>query len=140
MFAGQLTTSVLTRGFIVWLFIIAAEFVHGTARILLLQPLTGDLRARQIAVFTGILIILTITYLFIGWIRAASRTQLLAIGVMWLVLTVAFEISLGRLLNLSWERIFSDYDLANGGLMSFGLLLLTLAPLITASVKTEISK
>ena len=41
------------RAFLVWLLIIAIESVHGTLRVLFLQPLVGDFRARQIAVFTG---------------------------------------------------------------------------------------
>ena len=126
------------RGFVVWIFIICAEFLHGTARIIFLQPLVGDFRTRQIAVFTGILLILAISYLFGGWLRAANNLQLFLIGLMWLALTALFEISLGRALNLSWERIFSDYDILNGGLMSFGLLFLMLSPLIAARLKEKI--
>lgn len=128
------TFQVLRRGFAVWLIIIAAEFVHGTLRILLLEPVVGDFRARQLTVFSGILIILAITRLFIGWMRPLTRARQIYVGLMWTILTVAFEISLGRILNLSWERIFSDYNLANGGLMGFGLLFLFFAPLIAAKL------
>jgi len=123
------------RGFIVWIFIICAEFLHGIARVIFLQPIVGDFRARQITVFTGILLILAISYLFVDRFRAANNLQLLFVGLLWLGLTVIFEISLGRLMNLSWERIFSDYDIQNGGLMPFGLLVLTLSPLIAARLK-----
>jgi len=129
--------SVFLRGFVVWLVIIGAEFLHGTIRVLFLQPAVGDFRARQIAVFSGMLIILTVSCIFIGWLRAAATRQLLAVGLMWLFLTAAFEIALGRQLNLSWERIFSDYDILNGGLMPFGLLFLTLAPVIAAQLKSR---
>lgn len=129
--------SIFWRGFVVWLIIIFAEFLHGTLRVLLLQPFAGDFRARQISVFTGILIILTISYFFVGWLRASNNSQLFLVGLLWLVLTVAFEISLGRLLNLSWERIFSDYDIRNGGLMPIGLLFLVFAPLIAAKLKRK---
>jgi len=127
--------STFWRGLVVWLIIIFAEFLHGTLRVLLLQPFTDDFRARQISVFTGILIILTISYFFVGWLRASNTLQLFLVGLLWLFLTVAFEISLGRLLNLSWERIFSDYDISNGGLMPIGLLFLVFAPLIAAKLK-----
>jgi hypothetical protein len=123
------------RGFVVWIFIICAEFLHGTARVIFLEPYVGGFRARQIAVLTGILLILAISCLFVGWLRAVNNSQLLFVGLIWLVLTVIFEISLGRALNLSWERIFSDYDILNGGLMPFGLLFLSLAPLIAAKLK-----
>ncbi len=129
--------SVFWRAVQVWTIIIFAEFLHGILRTVFFQPLAGDFRARQIGVFTGILIILTISYFFVGWIRAGNNRQLFLTGVLWLVLTVAFEISLGRLLNLSWERIFEDYDIANGGLMPVGLLFLMFAPLIVMRLRNK---
>lgn len=126
----------LLRGLMVWLVIIAMEFLHGTARIVWLEPLVGDFRARQISVFTGSLMILAIAFLFIRWLRASQVTQLLRVGLLWLVLTIGFEIALGRfIMQLSWERIFSDYNLLRGGLMPIGLLVLTLSPLITAKMR-----
>jgi len=132
--------SVFRRGFAVWLVIIFAEFLHGTARVLLLEPVVGDFRARQITVLTGILIILTISGFFVRWLRAANNFQLFFVGVMWLALTAAFEISLGRMLNLSWERILSDYDIFNGGLMPLGLLFLVFAPFIANGLRKKFSR
>ncbi|MGL4881608.1 MAG: hypothetical protein ACRC8K_11140, partial [Waterburya sp.] len=55
---------------------------------------------------------------------------------LWLGLTVGFEIMLGRfVMGLSWERIASDYNLLQGGLMPLGLLVLTLSPLIATKVR-----
>jgi hypothetical protein len=105
-------------------------------RTLLLQPLVGDFRARQIAVFTGILIIFTTTFLFIRWINAKNVWQLLGVGLLWLILTVSFEIILGRFAaGFDWERILSDYDLSNGGLLSIGLILMFFSPLIVAKIR-----
>ncbi len=123
------------RGLLVWLLIMGIESVHGTARRLLLEPYLGDFRARQIAVFTGSALILTIAFLCIRWIGATTRRQLLGLGGLWLVLTVIFEIGLGRLMGLSWERIGSDYELPHGGLMPIGLTLLTLSPLLASHLR-----
>jgi hypothetical protein len=126
----------LGRSFIVWLVIILAESLHGTARVLLLEPYTGALRARQIAFFTGMAIILVITIAFIKWVSATSISQLLEVGAFWAALTFGFEILLGRwVLDYSWERIFADYDPGKGGLMSVGMLFLTLAPLLATIVR-----
>ncbi len=139
---GQFTKrSLLLRGLIVWLVIIGAEFLHGTARIVWLEPLVGDFRARQISVFTGSVLILAIAFVFIRWLRAAQVNQLLSVGLLWLSLTVGFEIFLGRLvMQLSWERILSDYNLFQGGLMPIGLMVLTLSPLTTAKVRGILRK
>lgn len=119
----------LRRGFAVWCVIILAESLHGTARELWLKPLVGDFRARQIAFFSGMVLILTIALLFVRWLRAASKQQLLKVGLLWMVLTLMFEFSLGLLvLNYSWERMWQDYNLAQGGLMGLGLLWMLFAP------------
>ena len=44
--------------------------------------------------------------------------------VVWVVLTVLFELALGTLLGLTRERMLADYDVAAGGFMAFGLLFL----------------
>ena len=124
------------RGFIVWIAIVLAETLHGIARTLLLAPYIGDFEARQVAVFTGAAIIQVIAFLSVRWLRAASVGNLLGIGFLWLGLTIAFEIVLGRfILNYPWERIAADYNLLEGGLLPIGLVVLTLAPLIAAKVR-----
>lgn len=124
------------RALAVWLGIIAAETVHGILRQLVLAPRVGDFRARQIAVFTGMAIILTIVTAAIRWLRLPDTRARLAVGGLWVVLTVAFEIGLGRLvLDASWSRILEDYDLPHGGLMGLGLLVLALSPLIATRLR-----
>jgi hypothetical protein len=119
----------------VWLLLMAAETIHGIIRTLFLVPRVGDFRARQIGVFSGSLIILALVLLRIRWIGVRSTRSLLAIGLVWLALTLAFEIGLGRLSGYSWERIASDYNVRSGGLLPFGLAVLALSPLIAARVR-----
>jgi hypothetical protein len=38
-------------------------------------------------------------------------------------------------MHLSWDRIFSDYRIADGGLMPIGLLVLALAPLLAEKIR-----
>ena len=138
--AGELTVrskrmSIFLRGVEVWLVISALEVLHGIARAVFLQPFVGDLPARQIGVFTGSLLILLAAFLFRRWLGADRISEQLGVGLTWVTLTIGFELLLGRLvLELSWQRIFSDYDIPNGGLMPFGLLLMLLAPMLIARI------
>jgi hypothetical protein len=117
------------KALVVWLAIIFAESVHGTLRTLYLAPLVGDFNARRAGVLVGSVLILAIALAFARWLGELSRRQLFAIGAAWVVLTVAFEVTLGRLvLHASWARILADYDLTQGGLMGFGLLALWCSP------------
>ncbi len=60
------------RAIAVWLVLIGAEMIHGIVRSIVLTPRVGDKRARQIGVFTGSLVNLGITHLFIQWIGAQN--------------------------------------------------------------------
>lgn len=104
----------------IWIVLILAEIVHGILRTIVLVPIMGKFRSNQIGVFTGSAIILAIAYFTIRWIGAKRHIELLLVGLIWLVLTVAFEVLFGRfVIGLTWEHIASDYDVLNGGLMPF---------------------
>lgn len=123
------------RSLAIWLLIICAEIIHGILRAVLLVPLVGEFRSNQIGVFTGSAIILAIAYFTIRWIGAKRPKETLLVGMIWLVSTVAFEVLFGRLvLGVSWERIASDYNVLNGGLMPLGLLVLFFSPMIPAKL------
>jgi hypothetical protein len=113
----------------VWLLIIAGESILGTLRTLLLEPPLGPDAARWVAFPVSLAWIALAVWLTIRWIGAKETWTLLGIGVLWAMLTLLFEIALGRFaLSLSWAEIFVDYDLSRGRLMSLGLLLMALAP------------
>ena len=121
----------LIRALTVCVLIALAETIHGILRVRLLNRHVGDHRARQISVGPASLIILAIAWLSVRWIAPASTGDALAIGALWLGAMLAFEISLGRFVfHVSWDRIFSDFDLRRGGLLGFGMLVLFFAPLL----------
>ena len=131
--------SILIRGSFVWILIIAVETVHGIARTVFLEPAIGDLRAKQVSVFIGSSLILAIAFIFVRWLKGSYVSEFVAVGIMWVGLTIGFEILLGRLvIGLSWDRIGSDYDLASGGLMPLGLLVMLFAPLAMAKIVDEV--
>ncbi len=124
-----------SRALLAWLLIVLAETVHGVLRQLFLMPAIGDLPARQVGVFVGSAIIFAVAWLTIRWIGARRAREQFAVGAVWVALIVAFEVSLGLALGYSRERMLSDYDLANGGWMGFGLLFLLCAPWLAAKAR-----
>ena len=129
------------RAFTVWCVLMLTESVNGILRGILLVPQVGDFRARQIGVFTGSLLIVAIAYLFVDWMQARSAKSHLLVGLFWLVLTLLFEIGLGRFVaGRSWPDVFSDFDIAHGGLLPFGLVVLTFAPLLASRFRNRNSE
>jgi hypothetical protein len=127
---------ILRRALIVWLIIMCVEFIHGILRTVLLVPQVGDFQARQIAVFSGSILIFIITCLLVRWMHADTTRALVFIGFVWLVLTLLFELSFGRfVLHLPWHRLLEDYNIVRGGLLPFGMIFLTFSPLIAAKLR-----
>ena len=119
----------------VWLLIVLAESIHGALRELFVKPVLGDLLARQLGVFTGSLLILLIATLTARWLMTNNDRQRLVIGAAWVILMVCFEVGLGIALGATRERILSDYDFSQGGLMVLGLIVLLFAPPIGARIR-----
>ena len=128
--------AITLRGIGIWLILIVAETIHGITRRVVLVPLVGEFRSNQIGVFTGSIMILAIAFVFVKWLGASRPSDLLWTGLAWVVLTLAFEFLFGRfVVGLSWERLLADYDLLEGGLMSVGILVLGLSPLIAGKLR-----
>jgi hypothetical protein len=64
--------------------------------------------------------------------------RLIAIGLFWVVLMLTFEVALGRLVfGYAWSRLAEDFDLAHGGLLGIGMLVIAVAPLIGSRLRSR---
>lgn len=130
---GEVAAFPWWRASLTWMLIILAETLHGMAREIFIAPVLGDLRARQLGVAVGCVLILVIAWLTARWIGARSRRAQFAVGALWVALTLIFEFALGRALGASWDRILEDYNPARGGFMILGMAFLFLAPMLAAT-------
>ena len=135
--SGPLDAVPWERAALVWMLMMLAESAHGIARDLFVAPLIGDLRARQIGLFVGSLIVLAIAWACARWMGANTRRVQIIVGFFWVALTMVFEFSLGRAVGASWDRILSDYNPLRGGWMLLGLLVVLCAPMLAASVRAK---
>jgi hypothetical protein len=123
------------KAFAAWVFIAIAESIHGTLRRLFILPVIGDLRAHQIGVLIGCLIIFSIALACIRWIGARTLLEQLKIGMFWMALMVAFEVSLGMVFGYSLDRILLDYKILEGRFMILGMVFMLFAPTLAAKVR-----
>ena len=122
----------LARAVGIWLTLIVVESIHGVMRRLFLEPQLGDLRARQVSVFTGAVLIVFVFWFALKWLGAQTARRWWIFGLLWLALTLAFEIGLGRATGMSWDRIGADFDPRRGGLLAFGMLVILVGPRLLA--------
>ena len=116
----------------IWLTLVGVESIHGVIRRLVLEPHLGDLPARQVSVFTGAVLIIVVFWFTLRWLGPQPRRRWWEIGLLWLTLTLAFEIGLGRVAGASWERIASDFNPRRGGFLGLGMLVILVAPRVLA--------
>lgn len=121
----------LVRAFLVWIVMLGVEFCHGALRTIFLSPLLGDSLARQLSVITGTALFVLLAYLFIPWIHAEGGGALLAVGFLWLILTLAFDVNLGHyIFKMTWEAVLAEFNPLEGRLYPLGLVFLTFSPII----------
>ena len=123
------------RAALVWMLIMLAETGHGIVREVFIAPVIGGLRARQLGVLVGCVIILVIAWLTTRWMNARTVRDQLAVGAFWVALTLVFELALGRAMGASWSRLVSDYNPAHGGFMLFGLAFMFITPWLTRKLR-----
>ena len=108
---------------------VAIAVANGVFRAAWLVPTFGEHVARQIS--TVLLLVL-----FAGYIAGVMRIwplrsagAALAVGAVWLVLTMAFEFGLGLFVSrLTWQQMLAEYDLAAGRLWALVPLWVAFAP------------
>lgn len=118
-----------------WSVIAVAMVLNGGLRTVVLAPLFGDRAARQISASTGAAIIVFIAYLLISWLEPRTRISLFVIGSIWVGLTLVFDVALGRIMGLSWQRILFEFDVTNGALMLPLLLVVLFSPFLAAAIR-----
>lgn len=104
---------------------------NATLRELIYKQPLGDLTAHQISTATGIIIFAVIFYLIFKRWKVESVKHAVLLGLTWLGLTILFEFGFGHyIMGNTWEKLFHDYNLAEGRVWSLFLVWITIAPFI----------
>jgi hypothetical protein len=108
---------------------LAIAIANGALREMTFGKHMTELRAHQLSTAIGaVLIGLPIWFIIRVWPPSSAR-QAAMIGVMWLLLTVAFEFAMGKLfMRRPWLELFADYNLLEGRVWAVFLAWLAIAP------------
>jgi hypothetical protein len=118
----------LLRAAVVWLAILAFASLNGAVRDLVVAPRMGDTAARALSTLVLSGVVLLVTWLSIRWVGPRSARQARAVGMFWLVLTLAFEFGAGRLSGKPWSVVLADYDILRGRIWLLVPIVTFLAP------------
>jgi hypothetical protein len=124
-----MSSGLFVRAVAMWLVLLAAMMGNGVFRVAILQPRLGESGARNWACLSGIAILVTLSGLFVRRLERPTRRELLAVGVVWAVLTVAFEFLFGHYVSgIPWTALLAEYDVRQGRLWPLVLLTTLVAP------------
>lgn len=121
--------------FLLWLPMIVLAVGNGTLRQFVLLPHMNELKAHQLS--TIILILLCAVYITFIYpvLSLQNSSQAIWLGALWILLTILFEFTLGRLAGRSWAYLLNDYNLLTGHIWLIFLLFLLLFPYALFIVK-----
>jgi len=121
----------ILKASLIWVLLLLLAILNGAARNALITPRLGEQAGHIISTLILSLAILAVAWASIGWINPNGRRNALLIGATWVMLTGAFEFLAGHyLFGNSWEKLFADYNIAQGRIWVLVLITSFVAPLL----------
>ncbi len=121
----------LTRYILAWLIMLMIAIANGALRQATFGKVMPETRAHQLSTLIGSVLIGLFIWAVIRVWKPSSGRQALTIGLIWLILTVAFEFFMGLVLaHRPLAEVLHDYNLFAGRVWVLFLIWLTLAPWI----------
>jgi len=114
-----------------WVPMVFIAIANGLFREKFFASRLKELHAHQASTATLIILFGIYTWIVIRIWQPESARQAVIIGIIWLILTVAFEFLFGHYVaGHSWSRLFNDYNLFAGRLWILILIWVAIAPYV----------
>ena len=117
------------RYVLAWFPMVAIAIANGALRESWYGQHLSELTAHQISTLTAIVLFGVYIWFVVRFWPPTSKAQAIAIGLLWLVMTIAFEFLFGHFVaGHTWERLLHDYNLLAGRVWPLVLVWVAVAP------------
>lgn len=116
---------------------IVLAFVNAGLRELVFIKHFSEFRAHQLSTLTLVVLCIIYVWLVFPLLNIQNSKQAFLIGFVWVILTVAFEFTLGRITNKSWEYLLQNYNLLTGRIWLVFLISLFILPYLFYVIKNK---
>jgi len=114
---------------VAWVPMVAIAVLNGAVRDAWYAKRTSELRAHQLSTASLLLLLGAYIWFIIGLLPPGSGAEALAVGLVWLVLTLAFEFLFGHFVaRRAWSRILHDYNVLAGRIWLLVPMWVAIAP------------
>jgi hypothetical protein len=117
----------LAYGLLAWFLFMITAVLNGFFRVAVLQLTLSEYGGHLLSTLLLCGALLVEISVFLGLVGDYSQSWLIALGVMWTLLTIVFEFGFGRAMGQSWATLLENYNLLRGRIwpLVLGVLLLT---------------
>lgn len=114
--------------FLCWFPMLLIAILNGIARDLWYKKYLGELRAHQLSTVTFIIFLGIYIGCIVRRFPPGSGAEAWKAGLLWLILTLAFEFGFGLIRGNSLDKLLADYNIVKGRLWLLIPLWLLMAP------------
>jgi hypothetical protein len=126
----------IVRAVVIWCALLMIASINGLVREALLIPRMGEVGGRAISTLALSALIVVLTWISIGWIAPRSAQQTWTVGVIWVLLTLAFEFLAGHyVFHNAWSRLLEDYNVVRGRIWILVLITTLVSPRLCARLR-----
>jgi hypothetical protein len=119
-----------------WLAILVCAVLNGALREGLLLRWFGKPAAPLLSGVLLAAVIVGAALLVVPWFGRLETLRYVYVGALWVVLTLAFEFSFGRLVqHQSWRELLEAYTFKDGNIWPLVLVVTAIAPWLSARVR-----
>ena len=128
-------TGIFLKATALWFAVLALAMANGIAREKVLVPAIGPLAGLVASGITLSACVFLVALAAAPWYGRLSSARWLAVGMLWLAMTLAFEFGFGRLVqHKSWTELLEAYTFKGGNIWPLVLLVVLLAPWAAAKL------
>jgi hypothetical protein len=121
----------IARYFLVRFLLATVAIANGVIRQTTYGKAVSDLAAHQISTATAVLATGAVVWFVHRVWAIESASQAWSIGLLWLIMTIAFEFGFGHFVaGHSWASLLADYNLFNGRVWCLFLIWMTIMPFV----------
>lgn len=129
----------LGRAALAWLGILLLAIINGALRQGVLIPRFGEQIGHILSTLLLSALVIAAAWVLVPWIGPPTSRDAWIVGLLWLVLTLAFEFLGGHyLFNAPWERLLVDYNLAQGRIWVLVLICTLVAPALVHGLRRPV--
>lgn len=120
---------------IYWLPMIALAFVNAMIREFILTKQFTTTQTQQLSTLTLTILCGIYIWLIFPNLQIPDASRALFVGFLWVLFTIVFEFSLGRLTGHSWQSLLFEYNVFAGKMWSLFLVCLLFLPYIVFNIR-----